>query len=157
MPTYHFACEKCDDRYEIVLPVAERGNPGPSPCCAVRLDRRPERFTAHTFEPYFDEALGCDVETLSQKKHILAEMGLIETGDRVGGARAFDPKAPNILDKQPVKGVPYRKRKHNDDSAEVTVVSADGRERKTTLGELPVMSDKVDHKAAAAAFTPKTP
>lgn len=154
MPTYHFQCRGCDERFSTVLRIADRNDPGSCPECGGELERRPEHFAARTFEPYYDEALGCDIHSEAQKKAILAENGWVEAGDPVGGARNFDPNNPGNLDKQPLRGVPYRRRQQTLDDNEVTIVDENGRERTERMGDLETLSTKVDHKAAEAAFKP---
>jgi hypothetical protein len=58
-----------------------------------------------TFEPYFDEGLGSDVYSESDRRQLMRMRGVIEAGDKVGGARNFEPKAPHLVDKLPPRGV----------------------------------------------------
>jgi len=116
--------------------------------------RCPERFSPRTFEPYYDEALGCDVHTEAERQAILKENGWIEAGDHVGGSRAEETSSnATLLDKQPLKGIPYQRRKHNDEDIQVAVESKSGESREVRLGDLPTPQALVDNKKADNAFT----
>jgi hypothetical protein len=56
------------------------------------------------FEPYYDEALDCDILGRQHKQQVLKSMGLQEAGDSVGGARNFDAKAPYHVKPLPLRG-----------------------------------------------------
>lgn len=156
MPTYYFACAPCEKSYEVVLRVADRKDPQYCSKCEQLLDRRPEPFRARTFEPYYDEALGCDVHTEEEKQQILRENGWVEAGDTVGGSRNIETSAnATLLDKQPLAGIPYKGVRTPDEDFNVVVESESGVERTVRLGDLPTPADLVDNKKADDAF--KTP
>ncbi len=124
MPTYTYECQNCGFRIDDFRPMKLR-NELNFFCCKKLMKRIPELFVASTFVPYFDEGLGCDVYSLSDKKRILKEEGLIEAGDRVGGAINFDSKAPHILGKEPLKG--KRKKKVVAKDFPIEIVDARGK------------------------------
>jgi hypothetical protein len=130
VPIYTFECSFCH-HYEEVVRVVNRRNdfrPCPSPKCANRpMKRIPARFNAKTFEPYYDEGLGSDVHSESDRRRLMKEMNLVEAGDPVHGGRNFDAKAPNLVEKTALKG--KRKRMHRElDTSEVFTVDGEGKD-----------------------------
>lgn len=104
MPIYEYVCEVCGERTEELLPVRDRAVPGPCRCGGWRR-LTPSKVHLDLLEPYFDEGLGCDIESAGHRRKVLRERGLIEAGDRVGGSRNFDEKAPEHVGKLPLKGI----------------------------------------------------
>lgn len=125
MPRYCYECPECGHQDELYRKVNGRNQPANCPS-GHRMKRVPEHFEADTFEPYYDEGLGSDVHSEADRRVIMKEMGLVEAGDPVKGARNFDPKAPVLMDKQPLKGKRKRKAKTVDDSI-VQTVDAEGK------------------------------
>lgn len=103
MPVYSFSCESCGKSEDVLRSVAQR-NDATVCTCGNKMVRVPERFTADTFEPYFDEGLNSDVYSQRHRKSIMAMQGVVEAGDAVHGGRNFDSKLPHLVDKQPPKG-----------------------------------------------------
>ena len=107
MPIYEYRCPECGETFERLRPVHKRRMGPLCNTCKVPSVRRVESFRAITFEPYFDEGLGCDVTSASEKRRILREENLIEAGDPVHGGRNFDEKAPHHIGKFEPQGKPY--------------------------------------------------
>jgi hypothetical protein len=57
------------------------------------------------FEAYFDESLNCDIKGRRHKQEVMTILGVHESGDRVGGARNFDEKAPHHVKPTPPQGI----------------------------------------------------
>lgn len=91
MPTYVFQCPKCHQRHDIILPISRR-HVSPACTCGAKMDRclKAERIVIHSVETYYDEGLGCDIHGERERRQVMAAQGVIEAGDRVGGARNFD-------------------------------------------------------------------
>ena len=77
MPIYSFECRDCGRKGDVHRKVADRGNPVECPC-GKEMNRVPERFTADTFEPYYDEGLGSDVYSARDRKAIMNQLGVVE-------------------------------------------------------------------------------
>jgi len=127
MPLYTFKCRDCGELREELRPVAARNDRLDCAVCGARMQRAVELFRVDAFEPYYDEGLGCDVHSASEKRRILKREDLIEIGDKVHGGRNFDAKAPHVVGKSAVKGRPYREKGPARDFP-VSTVDASGRE-----------------------------
>ena len=92
--------------------------------------------TVRTFEPYYDEGLHSDVYSERDRRSIMKQRGVHEIGDTVRGARNFDPKAPNLVGKQPPRGVRPKVTKNRDFPVE-TVDSSGRTVDKKMWSELP--------------------
>lgn len=135
MPVYSFECPKCLGSQDIWLPIEERKKP--QKCqCGKRLKRVPERFTADTFEPYHDEGLGVDIHSRQEKRDVMKDLGVIETGDRVGGARDFDEKAPDTIGKLPLQGKQHNRAKADGSVEEQIVETVDEKGNVVSRGKL---------------------
>ena len=136
MPIYSFECRDCGRKGDVHRKVADRGNPVECPC-GKEMNRVPERFTADTFEPYYDEGLGSDVYSARDRKAIMNQLGVVEAADQVGGARIFDEKNPNLIKKQPPIGKRKKMPKAFDDAV-IEVSDAEGRTVSREIsGEIP--------------------
>ena len=107
MPIYTFECQSCQRKIDERRDVEDRRVPIPCECGDV-LERIPESFGVDTFEAYYDEGLGCDINSRSERKAVMATLGVVEAGDHVGGARNHDTKAPHQMEKQPLKGQKFK-------------------------------------------------
>lgn len=105
MPLYKYVCQTCGRDQELFRSVAERHATVVCPTCRSLCQKALVAPLVRTFEPYFDEGLGSDVYSESDRRQLMRERGVIEAGDKVGGARNFDPKAPELVKKVPPKGV----------------------------------------------------
>lgn len=109
MAKYDFVCPACGDSEEVVVPFRVRDSLEVSCSGCNTLKRRMFPVEAargmSTFEPYWDEALGVNIYTAEQKAKELKKRGLVEAGDKEGGARLFDKKLPNgsQIGKRPLK------------------------------------------------------
>jgi putative FmdB family regulatory protein len=153
MPLYTFECPDCGNVEEVVRSVDERKQPLPCPrsfdelgrwgdgtglgrVCGAPMKREVEMFEAKTLTPYFDEGLGADVHSFGEKRQIMSDLGVMETGDRVHGGRIEDRFAPEHVEKKPLEGKKYIKRKNSDEQI-VETVDGDGRTvSKQFFGEL---------------------
>ncbi len=63
---------------------------------------------ADVWEPFYCEAFDCDVNTRAEWQAILKDKGLIEAGDKVGGARNEETSSfAETMGKQAPKGIQY--------------------------------------------------
>jgi putative FmdB family regulatory protein len=104
MPVYTYCCENCDVSVDLFRSVEARRDPALCEC-GSKMKRVPERFVADTFEAYYDEGLGCDVETKAEKRRVMKELGVVEAGDSVHGGRNFDKAAPDHVKPTAPKGI----------------------------------------------------
>ena len=124
MPIYSFVCKDCGIEDDVHRKVDDRAKP--VECrCGAKMSRMLERFTVDTFEPYYDEGLGSDVYSARDKKAIMNNLGVVEAGDQVHGARIFDEKSPNLIKNQPPQGKRKKMPKAFDDAV-IEVSDADG-------------------------------
>jgi len=82
MPLYTFRCEHCSTQVDEQRPVEDRRHPIPCGHCKGLMERVPEMCVIDTFEPYYDEGLGCDVHSRSDRKAEMARLGLVEAERR---------------------------------------------------------------------------
>ncbi len=96
---YDFECEGCgrvssdfatlDDKRRLCV-------------CGQTMKRLfPLSASYQPFKPYFDEALGVDITGARQKSQVMKLMGVLEAGDKKGGARDFDEDASVVIDDSP--------------------------------------------------------
>lgn len=105
MPAYDFACEKCGLTVTMTVRYEDR-LAGAFCDCGGTLEYQFPLSAARgirLFDPYYDEGLGIDVTGLRMKREYMKVLGVIEAGDRVGGARNEDKKY--AVGKQPPKGI----------------------------------------------------
>ena len=105
MPIYSYKCPKCGRVVDLLRPLRERAAAVLCTQCNYLCERQVESFQARTFEPYYDEGLGCDVHSAEERRVLLRERGLVEAGDPVHGGRNWDPKAPVRMEKAPPRGI----------------------------------------------------
>lgn len=101
MPAYDYTCVQCRATEERSVLYAERHQQTCTRCGSPMAKQFPieaaRNFTV--YETYHDEGLGIDITGPLQKKEALKALGLMETGDPVKGARNWDRKAPQHLDR----------------------------------------------------------
>jgi len=109
----------------------------------------PLSFAFHSFEPYYDPALGMDLHTRRQKQVELRSRGLIEAGDPVRGARNFDPHAPHHMKPESIQGIGYEEIDRQRRAAEqaeanfkVGVAAPGEKVEYVRLSDLPYAKDK---------------
>jgi len=112
MPTYTFQCQICYSAKDVVREVPRRNDPVVCECTEI-MQRMPEMFRANVFVPYYDEALGEDLYSFADKRRSMAEIGVREAGDRVGGARNFDKIAPEHVSKSRPRGIRRKDMNHD--------------------------------------------
>ena len=99
MALYTFTCLKCGDEEDVAIPYKMRDEIEVE-CLKCQLPKK-RQFPLEAargigvFTPYWDEALGVNIYTAEQKKRELKSRGLVEAGDKEGGARLFDEKLPS--------------------------------------------------------------
>ena len=119
MPLYSFGCPACRTDREVLRSVDARHFPLMCECGAF-MKRQVESFKIDTFTPYYDEGLGCNVWSKSDKKRIMRSLGVIETGDKVRGGRNFDKHAPEHMKPLPVQPeLPAQTQEHVDQIVQV--------------------------------------
>ena len=104
MPIYSFQCPACGETLDDSRSVDDRRRSVPCKCGGIH-QRIPEMFHVDTFEPYYDEGLGADVGSRMERRVLMKQLGVIEAGDRVGGARNWEESAPHTAKKVPPRGV----------------------------------------------------
>ena len=120
MARYTWECKKCGFLEDHFVPSARRDEPMACTSCGSDTKRQfPVEAVRgiHTFQPHYNEGLGCDVHDASEHRDIMLALDVHEAGDKVGGARNFDSKAPHKVGKQPLRGerfVDRRTEKPND-------------------------------------------
>lgn len=136
MPLYTFACDLCGAKLDELRSMERRNDPRGC-LCGAEMTRRVEPFRAATFEPYYDEGLGCDISSSKEKRAVMRALGVIESGDRVGGARNFDEKAPHHVSKFTLQGKKFR-RERDDGGPIIETVAQDGKTvSRERFGDLP--------------------
>lgn len=144
MPTYTFECSKCKLREDLLRSIEDRNISWKCPACHEQMNRVPERFRADTFTPHFDEGLGSDVYSKADKRSVMKRLGLIESGDRVGGAINLDKHAPHTAGRGPLQGIRHESHPELDEKV-VEVVDEKGKTvDKTKVGDLPSGLDSVN-------------
>lgn len=110
MPRYDYRCNTCGKTVERSVSYDARAIPYPCDCGGVQEYCFPMSAIDgyQPFEPMYVEPLGCDVSGRRELRQILKDQGLQEAGDKVGGARNWDPKANNIMPQAP-RGESYLK------------------------------------------------
>ena len=144
MPTYTFECSICNSREDLLRSVEDRNTSWLCQACKVQMHRVPERFKAETFTPHFDEGLGSDVYSKADKHRVMKHLGVIESGDRVGGAINLDKHAPHTVGRGPLQGIRHESHPELDEKV-VEVVDEKGKTvDKTKVGDLPSGLDSVN-------------
>ena len=113
MPIYTYKCTSCEQTEDLVRKMEDRNQTVYHHCQTVPqlMDRCVELSgPPEIFLPYYDEGLGCDVQSKSDHKAIMKALDVVEVGDKVHGARNFDEKAENVIGKQDPKGVRLKER-----------------------------------------------
>jgi len=106
MPRYDYTCKRCANVIEAFVSYEEREKPKKCVCGGKAVYTFPATAALgfQPYEPWFNEALGCDVHGRREHKQIMDAMGLEEAGDPVKGSRNFDQHAPNHVKPLPPKG-----------------------------------------------------
>lgn len=136
MPLYSYECTQCHRVRDLMRDMERRRGLVNCLECGSFCRRIVERCHVVTFTPYYDEGLGSDVYSASDKRALMKLRKVEEAGDPVHGARDVDWKAPHLVEKQPPKGVRPRVGKARD--FPVSVVDGGGKELdKVMFSELP--------------------
>lgn len=109
MPRYDYTCNQCANVIEAFVSYDEREKPQKCECGGVAVYQFPATAALgfQPYEPWYNEALGCDVNGRREHQQIMSAMGLEEAGDSVHGARNFDKHAPHHVKPLPPKGVTF--------------------------------------------------
>lgn len=81
MPTYDYQCHQCHHEFEAYNYLDDRRFQQCENCGGACEIIFKSVAAAHTFEPYFDVALGRRIESAKDKRRVLKEMGLTNVGD----------------------------------------------------------------------------
>lgn len=110
MPCYDYKCEMCGSLQEFIVPSDDRNKLQQCQFCDQKSMVRQFPVEAikglQVWEPHYNEAFDCDVNSRKEWQNILKDKNAIEAGDKVRGGRDFDPKANNLMP-QPVRGRQY--------------------------------------------------
>lgn len=114
MPRYTWQCNVCGYEEDHIVSYDNREKPIPCGKCAGPTKRQ-FPFEAvkgiRTFEPYYDESLGCDINDASEKRAVMSALGVHEAGDTVKGARNFEVKAPHKVGMSKLRGEKFQDRR----------------------------------------------
>ncbi len=124
MPLYQYQCPKCGSKEELFRSVARRHD-YVACCCGGMMKKEFGVPHLDIISPYFDEGLGCDIQSASHRRRVMRQLNVIEAGDRVGGAINFDRHAPHHVGRMPVQGKEWAPVVHKDQPVET--VDSDGR------------------------------
>lgn len=115
MREFDFKCNDCKATQAILLADGEDSTQAVCACGGAMVRQFPVEAIRgfQTFEPYYDEALDCDVHGKREKAEILKAEGLIERGDKVKGSRNEDKHADTIKP-QPIIGKRYQDLQRHD-------------------------------------------
>lgn len=119
MPRYDYACisPECREEHTLERSYQDRTNVSCCPKCGAKAEYQfpvGAALGVQVMEPYYDEALGCDINGHQHKKKIMRAQGVIEAGDSVRGARNFDKHAKHHIKPQPPRGIEYAPRIKRD-------------------------------------------
>ena len=176
MPRYTFECLDCGHEEPNIVIVRSEDRDKELILCDLCEAPMKRQFPTQAgegievFVPYYDEALGINIYSKSQKLAELRKRGLIEAGDKEGGARMYDESLPNAsrmmerpirpgCDEAPVEADAER------EDFDIAVQSADGSveaatfeelEEAATDGDVGAGEDAFDHmKESPKRFVPK--
>ena len=146
MPRYDYSCSECGRTVELYASFENRQQAVPCTCGEGELKYQFPMTAIKGFQPfeaYYDEAADCDFTGQRDKKEKLKILELQEAGDRVGGARNFDEKAPHHVKPLPPRGaVPVSKEirraaieRQTREEWDVSVEKKDGSIRRIDWGE----------------------
>ena len=135
MPRYEYECPDCQHTEEHWVPFEARKTPRPCECGGFLLWQFPLNFKISGFEPFYHEGLGVDINGPRELKQILKANGMVEAGDKVGGARNEETSVhAQKLDKQPLQGISLsdlqkkrERQKQIGDNMRVGAVTPDGK------------------------------
>jgi len=116
MPRYDVTCSDCGTN-EREIPLKDFDSPVYCYRCGREAVREFPLGAIRGFQPfesYYDEVLECDINGRREKRQILNAEGLIEAGDKRGGARNFDRHAPDHIKPRPPKGISYASVREHD-------------------------------------------
>jgi hypothetical protein len=87
-------------------------------------------------DPYYDEALGCDIHGPRHKAQVMKSQGVQEAGDTVHGARNFDKDAPHHIKPLPPQGIEYAPNIKRDASMGIETANSRGEWSKSNTQDL---------------------
>lgn len=108
MPRYEYECSKCGSVVDVDgIPVEARRTPRPCECGEfMDFVPFPQSQTVHTYQAYYDPSLGMDISGKREKQQALKALNLVESGDKVGGARNVEKDlGDNLVKPEAPKGV----------------------------------------------------
>jgi len=109
MPRYDYRCCVCGSVSTKFVPYEDRAKDSRCECGSTAKYEFPvgAALGVRTMEPYYDEALGCDIHGPRHKARVMRAQGVQEAGDTVRGARNFDKDAPHHVKPLPLQGIEY--------------------------------------------------
>ena len=109
MPRYDYRCCSCGSVSTKFVRYEDRAKDGTCECGSIAKYEFPvgAALGVRTMEPYYDEALGCDIHGPRHKARVMRAQGVQEAGDTVRGARNFDKDAPHHVKPLPLQGIEY--------------------------------------------------
>ena len=132
MPLYSYLCPMCAHTVEELRSVAHRHDLLTCERCGSGMSKEMARPYLDIIEPYFDEGLGVNIYSARHRREVMQKQGVIEAGDRVGGARNFDKHAPHHVGKFTLqKGCDFAEPIHREQPVETVDKSGAVVERAT--------------------------
>ena len=136
MPRYDYKCGTCGSGSTEFVRYEDRKKDRKCECgCGNKATYQFPMGAAlgvQILEPYYDEALGCDIHGPRHKRQVMKSQGVQEAGDPVGGARNFDKHAPHHVKPLPPQGVEYAPNLKRDASMGVETENSRGEWSKST-------------------------
>lgn len=128
MPRYDYRCCVCGSVSTKFVRYEDRAKDGKCECGSIAKYEFPvgAALGVQTMEPYYDEALGCDIHGPRHKARVMRAQGVQEAGDTVRGARNFDEDAPHHVKPLPLQGIEYAPNIKSDASMGVETENSRG-------------------------------
>ena len=131
MPRYDYVCisPECLEEHTLERSYKDRTNVSFCPKCGAKAEYQfpvGAALGVQVLEPYYDEGLGCDINSHPHRRKVMKAQGVIEAGDPVKGARNFDKHAKHHVKPQAPKGIEYAPRIKRDADMNVATESKDG-------------------------------
>lgn len=137
--SYDYECLFCGNVDTHLVPFESRHN---KQTCSVCRGKSKWLFPVEAalgyqpFSEYYDESLGVDIHSRREKRKILRDKGVIESGDPVHGARNFDKHAPYHVKALPPKGIFYQGKEQPRPKMDISIEDKDGKFHKIKESEL---------------------
>ena len=138
MPRYDYRCGSCGSVSTAFVRYEDRAKDRSCECGSVSKYEFPigAALGVRVMEPYYDEALGCDIHGPRHKARVMKSQGVQEAGDTVHGARNFDKDAPHHVKPLPLRGVEYAPTIKRDASMNVETSNSRGEWSKSSTRDI---------------------